>query len=208
MNIFAMYSDPVRNAQALDDRRLNKLMIELSQMISTAFDRHELWCEDMCMPSFPNHPCTKWVGTNDWTLGWSIDQFNKMHDEWMYRGFNPHKHFYKRLESFDEAYLKTRLVYHPTAFINCAANDALGINFKHILDVHLAYRLYYAERVAKGKGLERWTNRKRPQFIDDSVITRPIYAVIPPTPEKLFEEQNARVENMRERLRQLQENNK
>jgi hypothetical protein len=33
-----------------------------------------------------------------------------------------------------------------TEFPNCAAHDSLGINYKHIKDVHVAYQMYYQTR--------------------------------------------------------------
>lgn len=43
-----------------------------------------------------------------------------------------------------------------TPFANCAANASLGISFKHVQDVRLAYRLYLDERWKLDKLPPRW----------------------------------------------------
>ena len=172
MNIFAMYESTILNAQSLDDRRLNKLMIEMSQMISTAFDRHQLWNPTMCAPAFANHPCTRWVGDSICNLAWAISSYESMHYEWTkIRGFNRHINFFTYIASFDKNYssLPLSMSVKPTPFANCASNLELGISFKHIEDVNLAYRMYYSARIKKDEAdgkILRWTNRSRPEFIN------------------------------------------
>lgn len=55
---------------------------------------------------------------------------------------------------------------HLTSFANCAAHTGLGISYKHIEDVHKAYRIYARKRwmFENAGGYEpRFTNRRAPK---------------------------------------------
>jgi hypothetical protein len=51
-----------------------------------------------------------------------------------------------------------------TPFPNCAANADLGISFKHIPDVHEAYRLYICERWKRDTIMLTWIHGEEPPW--------------------------------------------
>lgn len=85
MNIFAVSDCPAACAEALDDKRVVKMVLETCQMLSAAVERHggTPWYKT----THANHPCTLWVGETRenylWTvkLFWCLlDQYDKRFD--------------------------------------------------------------------------------------------------------------------------------
>ena len=74
MNIFYTDSSPLISAQNLDDLRLNKMIVESAQMLSTAVRYHCWETEGMGIykMSYINHPCTKWVRENRANFSWLL----------------------------------------------------------------------------------------------------------------------------------------
>lgn len=71
MNIFATNICPIKSAQDLDDRRVNKMIVESAQMLSTAVwrktGRHQ---EGLYKPAYTGHPCTKWTARSYENFEW------------------------------------------------------------------------------------------------------------------------------------------
>ena len=76
MNIFAFSNDPYTAAKLLDDRRVNKMLLESVQIISTV-------CHEVGYPIIPltkagtpykpthkKHPAVKWAGESSGNLNW------------------------------------------------------------------------------------------------------------------------------------------
>ena len=79
MNIFAFSDDPYTAAKLLDDRRVNKMLLESVQIISTV-------CHEVSFPVIPmtkagtpykpthkNHPAVKWAGECVGNFKWLCD---------------------------------------------------------------------------------------------------------------------------------------
>ena len=64
MNIFLIDYSPVKCAQALDDLRLNKMIVETAQMLSTAARFHGVDYTCLYRSTHVNHPWTIWVSEN------------------------------------------------------------------------------------------------------------------------------------------------
>lgn len=83
MNIFATDPSPQRSAQALDDLRVNKMIIESIQMMSYAIARHSPTNDDL-LPltksgthykvsgSHKKHPCSIWCGNTRGNFTWLL----------------------------------------------------------------------------------------------------------------------------------------
>lgn len=62
MNIFAVNSDPVLAAQSLCDKHVVKMVLESSQILSTAHHTNDSKIQHLVYkPTHINHPCTKWA---------------------------------------------------------------------------------------------------------------------------------------------------
>lgn len=164
MNIHFFHSDPVYNANYLDDSRRNKMMIENLQMMSAALHRHGV--DDQFKPlaksgkpyriSHQSHPSTLWVGQTRQNLLWLCDYTEALYNRYKRAGGQAFTDVLTNLERVREGALRL-----PdgglTPFVNCAASQSLGIDFKHIKDIHEAYKLYIQARWTRDTIKLTWT---------------------------------------------------
>lgn len=147
MNIFATSPDPVRAARALDDQRLIKMILESCQILSTALHLHGARRAGMCYPTHPGHPCIKWAAAyrGNWQWLWEHAIALDLERQRRYAHATPHR----TLEAMVQLHapkLAKALPGGSSQHVNCAANKFYGLDFRHIQDVHLAYRKYLAAR--------------------------------------------------------------
>ena len=64
MNIFVISQNPDECAQALDDLRLNKMILETAQLLSTAIRFHGYTGNLAYKATHINHPCSIWARTS------------------------------------------------------------------------------------------------------------------------------------------------
>lgn len=95
MNIFITDNDPQACARNLDDVRLNKMILETAQMLCTVAYEH---LTDDIIPyksTHVNHPCTRWVRSSTDALVWTVQHFNALYNEKLYRTGKPHLSYSK-----------------------------------------------------------------------------------------------------------------
>lgn len=147
MNIFVTSTDPVKSARYLDDQRLIKMISESTQLLSTACFYIGTWQEGMPRKTHDNHPCNVWTRERRDNFDWLYDHALALQDEWRLR--YGHNRTHAMLERFNKGKgykARRRLQSGATPFVNCAANQSLGIDYKHIPDVCKAYRKYLKAR--------------------------------------------------------------
>lgn len=65
MNIFVTDQCPIISAQALDNKRVIKIVMETAQLLSTAiFMNSSVRYDHLYKPTHQKHPCTIWTGLN------------------------------------------------------------------------------------------------------------------------------------------------
>ena len=160
MNIFV--SDPSAriSAEALDDKRLIKMILESAQLMSTCM--HVLGIPDApYKATHINHPCSVWVRQNKSNYVWLFDHFYYLLDEYTKRYGKIHKcEQYKNV--FGNTWMKMPKG-DITPFVNCT-------NFKHIPDVHEAYRAALIDKWKNDKRAPKWTNSQPPHWISDLIL--------------------------------------
>lgn len=160
MNIFVTDPDPVKSAQYLDDVRVNKMILESAQMLSTACRLHGFNDEQLYKVAHQNHPATIWTRTSRENYMWLYNHYIALGKEKIQRTGKSHK-------SYDEKkdILLQGAQYIPslelTPFANCASRQEFGISYKHLDDVHLAYQLYLNDRWDKDKREPTWYGESR-----------------------------------------------
>lgn len=149
MNIFATYKCPIKSAKYLDSKRIVKMILESAQLLSTAIN--ECGGNGPYKSNHVNHPCSIWVRQSRKNYRWLLQHFIALCRQYT--------------KTYGKIHKSQRLVYifytninripdKPMAdFANCAANKDTGINFKHVKDVHKAYRLYLDTRFKTDKRL-------------------------------------------------------
>jgi hypothetical protein len=158
MNIFAFSPDPWESALWLDDVRKNKMILETAQLLSSAVAINDpSWASHVYKPTHLGHPCAKWVMQSKLNYSWLMTYMYSLASQ-----FGKHKSF-ELFNTFEDYYYKGWFPSEAqTPFPNCAANSDLGISFKHIPDVHEAYRLYISERWRRDTIMLTWIHGEEP----------------------------------------------
>lgn len=173
MNIFVTSDCPLEAAINLDDKRVVKMVLESAQMLSTAilYHKHPEYFVDnseenrtkrkaaatllgIYAPTHPNHPCNVWARETRSNYEWLHSHFEALCEQYSSRYGREHK------TSQIGDTLLSLASYIPegdlTPFVNCAAHSGLGISYKHVNDVHLAYKLYLNDRWDTDKRTPTW----------------------------------------------------
>jgi hypothetical protein len=89
MNIFYVDDNPEVCARFLDDARLNKMLTETSQILSTAISQAGgggWWSSsELHQPTHINHPCVRWAAASRDHYCWLCRLFKFMHLEYALR---------------------------------------------------------------------------------------------------------------------------
>jgi hypothetical protein len=160
MNIFAFDPDPWTCALWLDDVRKNKMILETTQLLSSAVAINDpSWASRVYKPTHLGSPCAKWAMASRANFWW-LYRYNM--SLFQQQGKHKSSELFPAFESYE------RIGWFPsedqTPFPNCAANSDLGISFKHIPDVHEAYRLYISERWKRDTIIVSWAKGERPSW--------------------------------------------
>lgn len=173
MNIFLVDKDPVICAQALDDVRLNKMILKTGQMLCTAYRR--VFAVDNKLAEFPgiykdthlNHPCSVWSRKCYMNYVWLVYLFKSMHDERLYRSRGPHLSFEKIYEHVRQPALHIfpDLNYNDLIFdFDCSNVDESGSVFDHYKECLL--RKWENDKAVNRKptwfkrGMPAWAERR------------------------------------------------
>jgi hypothetical protein len=168
VNIFVTDSDPVKSAQALDDVRLNKMILESVQMLSSALHINGLHKNKLpktlkgepYKPTHTKHPCTIWVSVNRANYNWLLAHLKAMIEEYSYRTGKVHgcSSTLKELEN---------------GLSSIPQGDLAGFQnsseFKSCLDTVEAYRKTMNFKWKKDKIKLKWSKRHPPEWIDSSL---------------------------------------
>ena len=154
MNIFSSSFDPGESARNLDDKRVVKLILESSQMLSTV--RPHL---GLLKPAFINHPATLWVGESEHNYGWLWNHLAALHWEFNFRFSKSHA-LYPHFEVLTPGHSKC----NPKYFVKLVRDKSRGLDFTHIEDTHEAYRVYLRAKWATDRRPVKFTRRSKPDW--------------------------------------------
>lgn len=172
MNIFVISADVHECAQALDDLRLNKMILETAQLLSGAakllFTLSQDESSSLYKTTHINHPCAIWARANKHNFIWLVNYFSALEIEREHRTGKKHLSFTKIYPSIlklvNSRYTLTEICdFHdcdPVFDFNCT-------DFKSS-PVHMAYKLCLCNKwsiVDKQAGrTPKWTNRGAPAW--------------------------------------------
>lgn len=161
MNIFLTSTDPILAAQALDDKRLVKMVLETAQIICTATGIGPY------RPTHQHHPVVKWAGEHPSHTWWTIRHFWALSREYAYRYGRTHLSATKCKQPLLDFVRKVRPYSYgtPTHWQNSAAHSTLDLSFKHISPTTLAYKHYLCARWATDTRTPAWTKRNPPSWL-------------------------------------------
>lgn len=160
MNIFVTSPCPIESAKALDNKRVNKMLLESAQMLASALITHHAPIE--CMPmtqagapykiSHLNHPCSIWARTNRENFLWLLKHAKGLSDE--YTKAYGKKHWVSQF--LDRIEVGSKFI--PEGKLSDFANCSLYKNG----DVVSQYRQTMQEKWAVDKRPPDWKNRSKP----------------------------------------------
>lgn len=162
MNIFFSDQDPYQCARNLDDKRVVKMVLESCQMLSTAINEHNGSNIAPYKSTHKNHPSNIWCRETRTNWTWLWYHGKALSDEYTFRYGKVHKcaDVLKQL-----LILRSEVPNGPlTDFVNCAAHQGLGLNFKAVQPVTEAYRQYLSQRWKTDKRKPEWTGRNEPSW--------------------------------------------
>lgn len=159
MNIFVTSACPTQCAQALDDKRLVKMVLETAQLLSTALRFYGYAQQDVYRSTHVNHPCAVWARLSRANFDWLTRHMIALCAEYQRRFLRVHKS-----EALIVAFQRERILLPDlpqTAFPNCARNDSKNANFADEPNVHIAYQRYLVARWATDARTPLWSRQLR-----------------------------------------------
>lgn len=159
MNIFVVSPDTHECAKALDDLRLNKMIVETAQLLSTAMRECGYVVDDIYKTTHVNHPCAVWARASDANYRWLLIYMSDLVEERQYRTGKGHKSY----DIFNTLCGGPKLMPpgQLTPFANCSAYTFADFNPTGIFR---AYQLTLIDKWAKDKRPPKWTNRQKPSW--------------------------------------------
>lgn len=167
MNIFVTDTCPVKSARALDDVRLNKMILETAQMLCTNAPHFDI--PDSLVPYKPthtNHPCTVWARKSRYNYDWLARHFIALVDEKTDRTHKLHLSYTKLMPLLTHVYNNPLdiPVDNNISFVYAGDYPVLTASG---LDVIASYRktmiAKWENDTLKGR-TPRWTNAIQPDW--------------------------------------------
>lgn len=158
MNIFVVSKDPVACARALDDKRLNKMIVESCQILSTALHLRGHGSAEIYKPAHVRHPVVLWTAEDARHYAWLYRHLTALFEERIFRT-DKAEHLSRRLLPLLGRHVETQVP--PSSFVNCTP-------FKDIDDVHLAYRMTLCAKWRQDVRPPIWSKRGPPVFFTKS----------------------------------------
>jgi len=164
MQIFLPSDNLHECAKALDDKRLNKIIVESAQIASTA-----IWINDcdlaetlvnenkIYLPTHEYHPLCKWASHSYLNYNFTTNYCLFLCMEYSMR-------FHKKHTTFSKWPFLSMVL--PTVFKDFNQTNPINAttNHKHITDIYEAYRLELLYKWKTQKTKPVWTNRKQPEW--------------------------------------------
>lgn len=161
MNIFVSDRSAITSAHNLDDKRVNKMLLETCQLLCAAINLNG--GQAPYKTSHKNHPSSIWARETRSNWIWLYEHGIELGKEFVLRRGKLHACYEVLNKIKDMDYL---IPEGPlTAFPNCTTNNEKGISFKHLKNTTEAYRQYLIARWNTDKLAPKWTNRGQPLWL-------------------------------------------
>jgi len=146
MNIFFLHKDPSRAAKAQCDKHVVKMVLETTQMLSTAARRqgHDVGYQS----AYPKHPMTIWVGDTRDNFCWALQHAIELSKEYTAR--------YDKFHASQKVIDNIHKYYPNISFDNiteppqCMPDEFKCDNYVR------AYRNYYIHKIGEWKRPPKW----------------------------------------------------
>jgi hypothetical protein len=154
MNIFILDNDPIKAAQQHNDKHCIKMILEHTQMLSTAIRVHSNdTVEGVYKMAHLNHPCSKWTRQTRNNFNWLCKMTEELFQEYTRRYGKQHKSY----STFQTCKNNVNLI--PDGELTPFA-QAIPDEYKHT-DPVTAYRTYY---IKDKKEFSKWKMGNTPDW--------------------------------------------
>ena len=163
MNICVTENCPKKCAWSLDNKRVQKMALESTQMLCAALNETAGFKVAPYKTTHKNHNCNIWARTSTENWHWLWQHGKELCKEYTFRYGKVHK-----CEAVLDGLLQLPMTVPDgplTPFANCAAHKGLGLSYKAVEPVTEAYRLYLTERWKNDKRTPIWTKRIDPRIL-------------------------------------------
>lgn len=156
MNIFVIDSNTKICAQALDNLRLNKMIVETAQLLSTAIRFHGYSENNIYKSTHKNHPCNIWARETNANYIWLLQYMQDLVSERQSRTGKSHKSYeiFNTLTQGQSLIPKGSL----TPWQNCTPHKDLN--------TFDAYKLTLKNKWINDKRSPTWTNSHKPSWAE------------------------------------------
>ena len=146
MNIFFLHKDPSRAAKAQCDKHVVKMVLETTQMLSTAARRqgHDVGYQS----AYPKHPMTIWVGDTRDNFCWTLQHAIELSKEYTVR--------YSKLHASQKVIDNIHEYYPNISFDNITEPPQCMPDEFKCDDYVRAYRNYYIHKIGEWKRPPKW----------------------------------------------------
>ena len=146
MNIFFLHKDPSRAAKAQCDKHVVKMVLETTQMLSTAARRqgHDVGYQS----AYPKHPMTIWVGDTRDNFCWTLQHAIELSKEYTVR--------YSKLHASQKVIDNIHKYYPNISFDNITEPPQCMPDEFKCDDYVRAYRDYYIHKIGEWKRPPKW----------------------------------------------------
>jgi hypothetical protein len=154
VNIFVTSPDPRACALALDDLRLNKMIVESCQILCTVLHLSGHGSLELYKPAYIRHPVVLWTASDARHYTWLVHHLEALFEERAFR-FGSSEHRSLRLLPFLTQYVENFMA--PEGFVNCTPH-------KDVSSVHLAYQITLKDKWRQDQRSPIWSKRGPPNF--------------------------------------------
>ena len=146
MNIFFLHKDPSRAARMQCDKHVVKMVLETTQMLSTAARRqgHDVGYQS----AYPKHPMTIWVGDTRDNFCWTLQHAIELSKEYTVR--------YSKLHASQKVIDNIHEYYPNISFDNITEPPQCMPDEFKCDDYVDAYNKYYKAKLASWKHPPKW----------------------------------------------------
>lgn len=171
MNIFSTDNDPIQSAIALDDIRVNKMIIESASLLANAIAFHGGSSSDLPIAktsgqpfrttAWQNHPSCLWVKESRANYEWLLEHMNALISQLLYRKGTNHSMI-----------SNVHIIQNGAKFIPLGASTPFAncTPYKSIEDTIRAYKLTMVYKWEHDAKIPVWTKVGAPAWYDASLI--------------------------------------
>lgn len=177
MNIFLTSYNPEIAASHLDDKRLNKMILETGQLLSQSYRYNFRDSSLLYKDTHINHPCSVWARYNKNNFIWLTEYFYRLAQERLYRTGKSHASYDKLYKIFQYAVLNkcTFIDVFDSSTYDRKVEGYINFTFnctdyKDKDDIRESYKKQLIDKWNNDKVTPKWTKRGKPSFYDVNPI--------------------------------------